>query len=83
MSIGGILLLAVAVTFFKFAALGVDPFQAFVSGLDELSPLNFGTVYLLVKTYHIDIAFRGELPVYLLYGVAREILSVFVSRHTR
>ena len=49
MSIGGILLLAVAVTFFKFAALGVDPFQAFVSGLDQLIPLNFGTVYLLVN----------------------------------
>ena len=49
MSLGGVLLLAVAVTFFKFAALGVDPFQAFVSGLDELIPLNFGTVYLLVN----------------------------------
>ena len=45
MSLAGVVLTALAVAMFKTAALGVDPFQSFVSGLDALIPLSYGTVY--------------------------------------
>lgn len=45
MSVAGVVLTALAVAMFKAAALGVDPFQSFVSGMDALIPLSYGTVY--------------------------------------
>ena len=49
MSACGVLLLATAVTLYKYAALGVDPLSSLVAGLDELLPVEFGTVYLLAN----------------------------------
>ncbi len=49
MSASGVLLLATAVTLYKYAALGVDPLSSLVAGLDELLPMEFGTVYLLAN----------------------------------
>ena len=40
---------AVAVGIFKIAALGVDPFQSLMSGLDKLIPIPFGTLYMIVN----------------------------------
>ena len=45
MSVAGVVLTALAVAMFKTAALGVDPFQSFVSGMDAVIPLSYGTVY--------------------------------------
>ena len=45
MSVLGVVLTALAVAMFKTAALGVDPFQSFVSGMDALIPFSYGTVY--------------------------------------
>ena len=45
MSVAGVVLTALAVAMFKTAALGVDPFQSFVSGVDAVLPLSYGTVY--------------------------------------
>lgn len=45
MSVAGVVLTALAVAMFKTAALGVDPFQSFVSGMDAMIPLSYGTVY--------------------------------------
>ena len=45
MSVAGVVLTALAVAMFQTAALGVDPFQSFVSGMDALLPLSYGTVY--------------------------------------
>ena len=45
MSVLGVVLTALAVAMFKTAALGVDPFQSFVSGMDAVIPLSYGTVY--------------------------------------
>lgn len=45
MSVLGVVLTALAVAMFKTAALGVDPFQSFVSGMDALVPLSYGMVY--------------------------------------
>lgn len=49
MSLFGVIVCAVAVGIFKIAALGVDPFQSFMSGLDKLIPIEFGTLYVIVN----------------------------------
>lgn len=49
MSLIGVVITAVSVGAFKFAALGVDPFQSFMSGIDFLIPIPFGTLYVLVN----------------------------------
>ena len=49
MSVTGVLLGAVSVAIFKMAAFGVDPFQSFMSGIDRLIPISFGTLYVIVN----------------------------------
>lgn len=45
----GVVLSGVAVSFFKSAVFGVDPFQALMSGLDALIPIKYGTLYVIVN----------------------------------
>lgn len=49
MSVIGVLLCAISVGFFKLAAFGVDPFQSFMRGMDQLIPIEFGTLYVIVN----------------------------------
>lgn len=49
MSVIGVLVCAVSVGFFKLAAFGVDPFQSFMSGMDQMIPIDFGTLYVIVN----------------------------------
>ena len=49
MSLVGVLICAVSVGIFKLAALGVDPFQSLMSGLEALIPIPFDTLYVLVN----------------------------------
>ena len=49
MSLAGVIICAVSVGIFKLAALGVDPFQTLMSGLDSLIPIKFGTLYVIVN----------------------------------
>ena len=49
MSLAGVFICAVSVGIFKLAALGVDPFQSLMSGLDALIPIKFGTLYVIVN----------------------------------
>lgn len=49
MSLFGVVICAVSVGIFKLAALGVDPFQSLMSGLDKLIPISFGTLYVIVN----------------------------------
>ena len=49
MSLFGVLICAVSVGIFKLAALGVDPFQSLMSGLEQLIPISFGTLYVIVN----------------------------------
>lgn len=49
MSLAGVIICAIAVGIFKIAALGVDPFQSLMSGLDKLIPIDFGTLYVIVN----------------------------------
>lgn len=49
MSIIGVFITAVSVGAFKFASFGVDPFQSFMCGIDAISPIDFGTLYVIVN----------------------------------
>ena len=49
MSISGVVLCGLSVGMFKYAAFGVDPFQALMSGLDAVIPIRFGTLYVIVN----------------------------------
>lgn len=49
LSAAGVMISAVCVGAFKLAAMGVDPFQSLMSGLDALIPIPFGTLYVLVN----------------------------------
>ncbi len=49
MSALGVIICGISVGMFKHAALGVDPFQSLMSGLDALIPIDFGTLYVLVN----------------------------------
>ena len=49
MSVLGVMIGAVSVAIFKMAAFGVDPFQSFMSGISELIPISFGTLYVIVN----------------------------------
>ena len=46
MSAVGVVICGISVGMFKHAALGVDPFQSLMSGLDAVVPLDFGTLYV-------------------------------------
>ena len=45
MCVIGVLLSGISVGIFKLAAFGVDPYQSFNSGLNQLIPLSYGTLY--------------------------------------
>lgn len=49
MSVLGVIVGGVSVGFFKLAAFGVDPFQSFMSGIEKLIPIDFGTLYVIVN----------------------------------
>lgn len=49
MSLFGVVICAVSVGIFKIAALGVDPFQSFMAGLDAIVPIDFGTLYVITN----------------------------------
>ena len=49
MSLFGVIICAISVGIFKIAALGVDPFQSFMAGLDALVPIQFGTLYVIAN----------------------------------
>ena len=49
MSVFGVIICGISVGLFKHAALGVDPFQSLMSGLDAVIPISFGTLYVIVN----------------------------------
>ena len=50
MSLFGVITCAISVGIFKIAALGVDPFQSFMTGLDALVPIRLGTLYMITNS---------------------------------
>jgi len=56
MSLFGVVICAISIGIFKIAALGVDPFQSLMSGLDKLIPIQFGTLYVIVNLVLLTFA---------------------------
>ena len=54
----GILLTGISIGFFKRALFGVDPYQCFVNGLDNVIPIRYGTLYALVNLLQLIVVFR-------------------------
>lgn len=49
MSSLGVLICGISVGMFRTAALGVDPFQSLMSGLNSVIPISFGTLYVIAN----------------------------------
>ena len=49
MSALGVIICGISVGMFKYASLGVDPFQSLMSGLDAVIPIHFGTLYVIAN----------------------------------
>jgi uncharacterized membrane protein YczE len=56
MSALGVIICGISVGMFKHAALGVDPFQSLMSGLDAVIPIRFGTLYVIVNLILLSFA---------------------------
>ena len=48
MALFGVVICALSVGFFRQAAFGTDPFQCMCNGLDNVIPLDFGTLYVII-----------------------------------
>ena len=49
MCILGVVISGITVGMFKHAALGIDPFQTLMAGLDAVIPIRFGTLYVIAN----------------------------------
>ena len=49
MTIFGVIVSAISVGFFRQAAFGTDPFQCMCAGLDNVIPISFGTLYVIIN----------------------------------
>ncbi len=49
MSVFGVMLCAISVSFFKYTAFGMDSFQVFVNGMVEVVPIGYGTLYVIIN----------------------------------
>ena len=61
--VAGTILCGLSVGFFKYAAFGVDPFTSFVSGLDKVSPIEYGLLYIVINAVLliVSIIFDGHM----------------------
>ena len=57
MALVGMALAGIAVGFFKRAFFGVDPFQCFCNGINQVIPIGFGTLYMIINAVLLVIDF--------------------------
>ena len=57
MTLLGVIVCGISVGFFKEAAFGVDPFQCFAAGMDNVIPISFGTLYTLINVVLLIVVF--------------------------
>ncbi|MBQ5522249.1 MAG: hypothetical protein IIT86_05475 [Oscillospiraceae bacterium] len=60
MSAAGVGVCGISVGLFKHAALGVDPFQSLMSGLDAVIPIRFGALYVLVNLVLLVVSLLAD-----------------------
>lgn len=52
----GVVVCALSVGIFKHASLGIDPFQTLMSGLAEVTPIRYGTLYVIVNAVLLTVS---------------------------
>ncbi len=57
MALAGMAVAGIAVGFFKRAYFGVDPFQCLCNGINQVIPIGFGTLYMLINAVLLLIDF--------------------------
>ena len=57
MALSGMILSGIAVGIFKRAFFGVDPFQCLCNGLNQVIPISFGTLYMLINAVLLVFVF--------------------------
>ena len=57
MALAGMAVAGIAVGFFKRAFFGVDPFQCLCNGINQVVPIGFGTLYMLINAVLLVIDF--------------------------
>ena len=57
LAVVGMAIAGIAVGFFKRAFFGVDPFQCFCNGMNQVIPIGFGTLYMLINAVLLIIDF--------------------------
>ena len=79
----GVVVCAISVGFFKAAAYGVDPFQAFMSGLDSLIPIQFGTLYVIANICLLSFSFFIDKHYIGLGTVINLFLTGYIAQFSR
>ena len=57
MALAGMAVAGIAVGFFKRAFFGVDPFQCLCNGINQVIPIGFGTLYMLINAVLLAVDF--------------------------
>ena len=57
MALAGMAVAGIAVGFFKRAFFGVDPFQCLCNGINQVVPIGFGTLYMLINAVLLAVDF--------------------------
>ena len=57
MTLLGVIVCGISVGFFKEANFGVDPFQCFAAGMDNVIPISFGTLYTIINIVLLIVVF--------------------------
>lgn len=60
MAIFGVLVCGISVGLFKMSLFGTDPFQCFMVGLNNVIPIGFGTIYVLINLVMLIAVFFLE-----------------------
>ena len=57
MCLVGVITCGMSVALFKQSAFGTDPFQCFCGGMDNVIPISFGTLYMLINVALLVVVF--------------------------
>ena len=82
MSLFGVIICAISVGIFKIAALGVDPFQSFMAGLDSIVPISFGTLYVITNAVMLLFALifdRHYIGIYITQFTYEFLQKIIVN----
>ena len=83
MSAAGVIVCGISVGLFKHAALGVDPFQSLMSGLDAVIPIHFGTLYVIVNLLLLVVSLLADRTKIGLATVINLLLLGYIAEYSQ